>query len=69
MNLFKKRGIAKKLPKQIQVETMYAAREHMLKQGKHSSWSIPDTHGILEGKTDNQQIGMSVIWFEVVHHQ
>ena len=65
MNVYAKKRIARKLPKQLQMDTMYAARRHMTKRG-HVSWSIPERHKILQNKSKDELIGMGQIWFETV---
>ena len=65
MKVFEKKRAARKLSVALQMETSWAAREHMVKRS-HISWGIPDDHVILKGKNEQQRIGMAQIWFETV---
>ena len=64
-NVFLEKKLARKLKVGLQMEVLFAAREHTRKV-KHAEWSIPDSHELLINKTADQVKGMNRIWFECI---
>ena len=59
-NVFLEKKLARKLKVGLQMEVLFAAREHARKV-KHTEWSIPDSHELLINKTKDQVKGIDMV--------